>query len=111
MIGSALTEKGNNMIQIDMEMPKCCMDCAFATADIFGKIILSCTTPAGKIMYGENLLEREDRPKWCPLYEAPMGEAKPIQKEGQYYCAKCLRKVQRKADKFCGTCGQAINWE
>ena len=58
------------MIAIDMQMPKNCADCYFATANLVNGIIkLFCMTQAGRKMYAPDLISRKDRPEWCPLKE------------------------------------------
>jgi len=58
------------MVQIDMNMPKNCSGCPFAEADLIaGVITLRCVLLNGKRMYAPGLIDRKDRPDWCPLIE------------------------------------------
>lgn len=58
------------MIQIDMPLPNRCNECPFASAGFYnGVVSLSCITPTGRSMYAPDLIDRKDRPAWCPLKE------------------------------------------
>lgn len=102
------------MIQIDMQMPKCCDECPFADATFHNGIIsLYCITPTGRSMYAPDLNHRKDRPEWCPLKEQPelvhCGECKHRSKEmydyygnpndKRYVCQ--IHDLAKKPDWFC----------
>ena len=97
------------MIQIDMQMPKNCADCCFATADLVNGIItLFCMTQAGRRMYAPDLISRKDRPEWCPLKEQeadkPKGHWTPYEPDKRGYtdgfeCSRCERVIL--SDHYC----------
>ena len=64
----------------DMDMPDCCRVCQFAEPSWSNGIVtLSCGTKTGIQMYSPDLINRTDRPDWCPLEEIP--ECPPHTKE------------------------------
>lgn len=82
------------MIQVDMQMPKNCADCCFASADLInGTITLLCMTPVGRKMYTPDLIGRTTRPEWCPLKESQPKKGHWIAEENYddviYRCSAC----------------------
>ena len=105
------------MIQIDMQMPKNCLDCPACNE------YLLCAIPVNGRTWGENDVREfgQGRPEWCPMEE---NEAKPPaimqDVEGIWsICSMCGHKLRpilaMKMDtyfpKFCSECGQAVKWE
>ena len=108
------------MIQIDMQMPKNCADCCFASAELInGTITLFCMTPVGRKMYAPDLISRTTKPEWCPLKEQEA--VKPILEQGFMVCGECGHDVivQRLIDgevfdekvSYCPACGRKAKWE
>ena len=98
------------MVQIDMEMPKCCADCPCGNAQ------------DGWCYVHNEVLERmengypstETRPKWCPMKEVKHGKWLPLfngeYTGGAYWfeCSECRTVVSgglQSGNWFCKGCG------
>ena len=58
----------------DMSMPENCVKCPFSDGTFSnGVMALHCVTNTGRAMYAPDLIDRTDRPKWCPLCEKKEG--------------------------------------
>lgn len=56
----------------DMKMPESCIKCPFSDGHFTGGVMtLVCVTNTGRYMYAPDLINRTDRPDWCPLREVP----------------------------------------
>ena len=107
------------MIQIDMPMPKNCADCCFATADLVnGTITLFCMTQAGRRMFAPGLIDRKDRPEWCPLEEqeektqgADSGMCEICSFYERAMPVKPVRDEQTGRLWLCGKCGSYVGFE
>ena len=109
---NAITQRkvGESMIQIDMPMPKNCLDCPACNE------YLTCAIPVNGRKWGENDVREygQCRPEWCPMKEQEAEAIKKI-KEPVFsvyggICPKCRNWIQS-AHSFCGFCGQAVKWE
>ena len=105
------------MIQIDMPMPKNCLDCPACTH-------MLCAIPINGKKWGENDVREfgQGRPKWCPLKEQEATMV--IESENMYtglpitHCPKCGKSLDRYLYgrrqegeiNFCPYCGQAVKW-
>lgn len=96
------------MIQIDMPMPKSCIDCPFKEQEYGEGECLA--DKENRCTYGDS----SGRQEWCPLKEQ---EAVTIKKTKEHgfgvyggICPKCRNWIQS-AHSFCGFCGQAVKWE
>ena len=98
------------MIQIDMELPKCCDEC-FALDD-HGDYPF-CLISQDQRGYTFNV--HENRMPSCPL--KAQEPKPPIIKENSYgwkfyYCPSCGKEFyQNNKFNFCEKCGQAVKWE
>ena len=95
------------MIQIDMPMPKSCIDCPFKEQEYGEGECLA--DKENRCTYGDS----SGRQEWCPLKEQ---EAVTIKKTKEHgfgvyggICPKCHNWIQS-AHSFCGFCGQAVKW-
>lgn len=103
------------MIQIDMQMPKNCLECPCCNE------YLMCAIPVNGRGWGENDVKdfSEGRPEWCPLKEQSAVE--PILEQDSMVCGVCGHEViwqkmlgdgiwaDEKLD-YCPRCGQAVKW-
>ena len=98
------------MIQIDMPMPKSCMECPMCHDHIW------CHAPV-PLEWGESDVSRHmtDRPEWCPLKEP--GTVKMQDGRMKYYCSECGAEIDTEIDylireidawRFCPCCGGRI---
>lgn len=94
------------MIQIDMPMPKNCLECPACNE------YLNCAIPVNGRGWGENDVREfgQGRPEWCPLKEQ---EAKLVRiDEDSVHCPSCGNELFTfPRQKFCDECGQAVKWE
>ena len=92
------------MVQIDMDMPKSCVDCPCAN------------TQDGWCLVHNEVLERmengypstEIRPEWCPIKETKHGKWLKISPAGIYECSECHQNVKTgdiEVYLFCHHCG------
>ena len=61
-----------DIVVTDMSMPTSCGLCPLSVPifhDGIGVITLHCSTKTGRQMYAPDLIDRKDRPEWCPLRE------------------------------------------
>ena len=89
------------MIQIDMQMPKNCIDCPACNE------YLMCAIPCNGRGWGENDVKdfSQSRPEWCPMKEEE--EIKPFH--------KCIGKeytlIEDSGFDYCPYCGKKVFWE
>lgn len=58
----------------DMSMPQSCIKCPFSEGSFSnGVMTLHCVTNTGRYMYAPDLINRTDRPEWCPLHDNVAG--------------------------------------
>ena len=100
------------MIQIDMQMPKNCIDCPACNE------YLMCAIPCNGRGWGENDVKdfSQSRPEWCPMKEQEAVEPYSMNAERTYgICPKCGKIIFRygnvEENHYCGVCGQAVKWE
>ena len=102
------------MIQIDMEMPKNCIDCPACNE------YLTCAIPVNGRKWGENDVRdfSQGRPEWCPMKEQEAVE--PYQHDAVWLCGNCEKEVVGWDDDidgkeyrypFCRQCGRSVKWE
>ena len=105
------TEGVVRMIQIEMEMPKNCMDCPACNE------YLMCAIPCDGRGWGENDVKdfSQSRPEWCPMKEQEAIMIKTVMINGSGRngrCQNCLMMLnEMDYPNFCGNCGQAVKWE
>lgn len=59
----------------DMKMPESCIKCPFSDGHVTeGILTLICHTNTGMYMCVPDLINRTDRPNWCPLREIQSAE-------------------------------------
>lgn len=59
----------------DMGMPRRCSECPFSVVSYSnGVMSLNCVTKTGMQMYAPDLIDRTDKPDWCPLCEITSDE-------------------------------------
>jgi len=96
------------MIQIDMQMPKNCLDCPACNE------YLTCAIPVNGRKWGENDVCEfgQGRPEWCPLKEQEAVEPKRgfALTQKAWYCGVCGFRLNR-AGRFCAKCGQVVKWD
>lgn len=103
------------MIQIDMQMPKNCLDCPACNE------YLICAIPVNGRGFGENDVSdfSQGRPKWCPMKEQEAIEP-DVDSEGTCSCGNCGTtvghypagcSVPEKSCKYCPECGHEVKWE
>ena len=107
------------MIQIDMPMPKNCLDCPACNE------YLTCAIPVNGRKWGENDVREfgQGRPEWCPLKEQeadkkdaeymPM-EVVPVTIGNDYrtwLCSACGSKLHYGKELICPKCHRKIDWE
>ena len=92
------------MIQINMPMPKNCLDCSACNE------YLMCAIPVNGRKWGENNVREfgQGRPEWCPMKEQEA--IKPITEHHLFLCPVCKNTLFRE-QKFCHECGKHIEWE
>ena len=101
------------MIQIDMPMPKNCLECPACNE------YLMCAIPVNGRKWGENDVREfgQGRPEWCPIKEQ---EEKTVIKIAKRFndcdltgfCPFCSRPLIKDwAEKYCGYCGNPVLWE
>jgi hypothetical protein len=96
------------MIQIDMSMPKNCLDCPACNE------YLMCAIPINGRKWGENDVREfaQSRPEWCPLKEQDPVE--PELEGGGYnwwhVCGECHGAIDA-SDNYCKHCGRRIKHE
>lgn len=99
------------MIQIDMQMPKNCLDCPACNE------YLTCAIPVNGRKWGENDVREfgQGRPEWCPMKEQEAVE--PILKRkgkskmyNDYVCPVCDNEVVYE-QCYCSECGKPFLWE
>lgn len=78
------------MIQIDMEMPKRCLDC-----QLMGREKMYCQLRPRKDLNVIRVVN--EKPDWCPLKEVPTGKW------------ICESKGRNYADYHCSVCGQKLS--
>jgi hypothetical protein len=100
------------MIQIDMQMPKNCLDCPCCNE------YLMCAIPINDRKWSEKDVTgfSEGRPEWCPLKEQepkPVKVVKNVYNYEFYFCPNCDRQFYGcyKRPSYCDRCGQAVKWE
>ena len=105
------------MIQIDMQMPKNCIDCPACNE------YLMCAIPCNGRGWGENDVKdfSQSRPEWCPMKEQEAVEPIPAFTEtGEelkkyVICGHCksIKSIMPKAtkQKYCYECGHPVLWE
>ena len=93
------------MIQIDMQMPKNCIDCPACNE------YLMCAIPCNGRGWGENDVKdfSQSRPEWCPMKEQKKVKIVAVRAEldygsWHYECPVCNGYVDAH-DKFCRHCG------
>lgn len=105
------------MIEIDMPMPKNCLDCPACNE------YLMCAIPCNGRGWGENDVKdfSQSRPDWCPMKEQEA--VKPVLDEQTgriWLCGKCGSYVgfedndphdPNEFDKYCRDCGTLVLWE
>lgn len=99
------------MIQIDMQMPKNCLDCPACNE------YLMCAIPVNGRKWGENDVREfgQGRPEWCPMKEQEAVEPILI-REGRnknyndYVCPRCDNVVVYEQN-YCSECGVRFLWE
>lgn len=96
------------MIQIDMQMPKNCIDCPACNE------YLMCAIPCNGRGWGENDVKEfsQSRPEWCPMKEQQ--PVKPMIHNSSadvwyYVCDDCNYPISP-GDNYCGKCGKQIIW-
>ena len=100
------------MIQIDMPMPKNCLDCPACNE------YLTCAIPVDGIKWGDNDVREfgQGRPEWCPMKEREAVKPKkakyqpPMYTIYEYECEKCKSPMMNK-QPFCMGCGRSVKWE
>ena len=92
------------MIQIDMQMPKNCIECPACNE------YLMCAIPCNGRGFGENDVKdfSQSRPEWCPMIETE--PVKPNHKDAGIFCGNCDSYI-RTCETFCSSCGKKIEWE
>ena len=102
------------MIQIDMPMPKNCLDCPACNE------YLMCAIPVNGRKWGENDVHEfgQGRPEWCPMKEQEAIE--PVLEQGSMVCGECGHDVivQRLINdevfdekvSYCPACGRSVKW-
>ena len=91
------------MIQIDMQMPKNCLDCPACNE------YLMCAIPVNGRGWGENDVREfgQGRPEWCPMKEQKAVEQRTGHWNGSE-CSNChaifVRSVFDKPE-YCSHCG------
>jgi len=100
------------MIQIDMPMPKNCLDCPACNE------YLMCAIPVNGRKWGENDVREfgQGRPEWCPMKEQEAVSITTDYFDGfgnrTSHCPSCnSRLVWHQNKNYCGECGQAVKWE
>ena len=103
------------MVQIDMPMPKNCLDCPACNE------YLMCAIPVNGRKWGENDVREfgQSRPEWCPMkeQEAENGEWITIWQEDDpdtsihARCSICNRISKRPVGEYCKWCGTKMNQE
>ena len=99
------------MIQIDMQMPKNCIDCPACNE------YLLCAIPVNGRKWGENDVREfgQGRPEWCPMKEHEPIMIKTVMINGSGRngrCQNCLMMLnEMDYPNFCGNCGQAVKWK
>ena len=98
------------MIQIDMPLPKNCIDCPACNE------YLMCAIPVNGRGWGENDVRdySQSRPEWCPLKEQDAVKPKSKVRHGanaqiQHFCGNCNTMLHGKP-KFCSECGRGVLW-
>lgn len=89
------------MIQIDMPMPKNCLDCPACNE------YLTCAIPVNGRKWGENDVRdfSQSRPEWCSMKEQEAVE--PFHKcTGKEYTL-----IEDSHFDYCPYCGKPITWE
>ena len=89
------------MIQIDMPMPKNCIDCPACNE------YLMCAIPCNGRGWGENDVKEfsQSRPEWCPMKEKE--DVKPFHKcVGNEYTL-----IEDSGFDYCPYCGKKVFWE
>lgn len=108
------------MIQIDIDMPKGCDDCIFAShchecEGFTDKCIL---TGREYPVEGYRTVYPKDKPYWCPLEEEkgkpplePIIATDHDSPAGSnwYVCPACKISIDY-LDRFCRHCGRALKW-
>ena len=95
------------MIQIDMQMPKNCIDCPVCNE------YLMCAIPCNGRGFGENDVKdfSKSRPEWCPMEEQQL--VKPTYRHVYttkgWFCGVCDKRINR-AGKYCCFCGTPVDW-
>lgn len=98
------------MIQIDMPMPKSCIDCPFKEQEYGEGECLA--DKENRCTYGDS----SGRQEWCPLKEQEAVE--PIRKKlkfsERWECGNCHEELfegEVIRDNYCPNCGRAVKWE
>ena len=96
------------MIQIDMPMPKNCLDCPACNE------YLMCAIPVNGRKWGENDVREfgQGRPEWCPMKEQT--KTKVVfgrTKDGEFVteCGNCGTHLD-KAYSNCPKCKKELDW-
>ena len=79
------------MIQIDMQMPKNCLECPACNE------YLLCAIPVNGRKWGENEVRdfSQSRPEWCPMKEQETKEKNPCDDCQEFNCDWCKFKEGR----------------
>ena len=99
------------MIQIDMPMPKNCLECPACNE------YMMCAIPVNGRKWGENDVREfsQSRPEWCPLKEQEAVKPTLI-REGRnkyyndYVCPGCDNELHY-GQNYCSECGRAVKWD
>lgn len=93
------------MIQIDMSMPKNCLDCPACNE------YLMCAIPVNGRKWGENDVKEfgQSRPEWCPMKEQEA--VKPRVSSVEQRCGNCNKVIEMDGWITCPWCGKPIDWE
>ena len=89
------------MIQIDMQMPKNCIDCPICND------YMECAIPINGRRWAENDVTEfsKSRPEWCPMKEQE--DVKPFHKcFGNEYTL-----IEDSGFDYCPYCGKKVFWE
>ena len=100
------------MIQIDMPMPKSCIDCPFKEQEYGEGECLA--DKENRCTYGDS----SGRQEWCPLkeqeavepYVTGRGETFETAETWWYACGNCHEALGVN-DKYCRHCGRPVKWE
>ena len=99
------------MIQIDMPMPKNCLDCPACNE------YLMCAIPINGRKWEENDVREfgQDRPEWCPMKEQESVKPNSVEKNSIFSygtCPSCGKNIDTIFNPVaCGFCGRSVKWE